>query len=263
MDSRSPKGDVCQLRLLRASLRTRCRNAFVNGGCIEGTHRAMPRTPHERAKGRTRPPSLPQPGTVRGAGGSRQGSRTRRIARFAATWRCPRRTGKEEIMKYEIKHRFTGKVLFSLETDSLKLCVEGAVKSKANLGGAYLRDANLGDANLVGANLRGAYLVDANLRGANLVDANLRGANLRGANIVGAIFGGAYLVDANLDGANLVDANLGGAYLRGAYLVDANLRDANLRDAYLVDANLRDANLGGANLRGANLGGANLRGANL
>src|SRR3990167_6415388 len=98
-------------------------------------------------------------------------------------------------MLFEIKNRFNGSVLFSLETESLKLCVEGAVKNKANLGGACLGDANLRD----------AYLRDAKLGGADLRDAYLRDANL----------GGAYL-----GGAYLRDANLGGAYLGGAYLGD-------------------------------------------
>jgi len=141
-------------------------------------------------------------------------------------------------VKIEIKHRFTGAVLFSLETESLKLCVEAAVKSEAYLRGAYLG----------GANLR-----DANLRGADLGDADLRDANLRGADLVGADLGGA-----NLVGANLGDAYLGDAYLRGADLGGANLGGANLRDA-----DLRGADLGGANLRGADLVGANLVGANL
>ena len=79
-------------------------------------------------------------------------------------------------MLFEIKHRFGGSILFSLETESLKLCLEAAVK-----GGAYLRGANLGS-----ADLRGAYL---------------RGANLRSANLDGAYLGGAYLRGANLDGA--------------------------------------------------------------
>ena len=41
-------------------------------------------------------------------------------------------------MKFEIKSRFDASVLFSLETDSFKLCVEAAVKSRANLYGADL-----------------------------------------------------------------------------------------------------------------------------
>ena len=100
-------------------------------------------------------------------------------------------------MKFEIKHRFSGAALFSLETESTKLCVEAAVNAGANLA-----DANLRGANLAGANLRGAYLADANLAGAYLAGANLRGA---------------YLTDANLAGAYLAGANL-----RGAYLTDAN-----------------------------------------
>jgi hypothetical protein len=89
-------------------------------------------------------------------------------------------------MKFEIKHRFTGSVLFSLECDSWKVCVEAAVKSGANLRGANLSDANLRGANLSGANLRDAYLRGANLSDANLSGANLRGADLRDANLRGA-----------------------------------------------------------------------------
>ena len=94
-------------------------------------------------------------------------------------------------MLFEIKHRLSGSVLFSLETESLKLCVEAAVKDGAYLRGAYLRGAYLGGAdldgaNLDGANLRGAYLRGAYLRGANLDGADLRGANLRGAYLDGA-----------------------------------------------------------------------------
>ena len=78
-------------------------------------------------------------------------------------------------MNFEIKHRHNGIVLFSVETTSLKRCVEAAVKS-----GADLRDADLGGACLRGAYLGGAYLGDADLHGAYLDDACLRGA--RGIN---------------------------------------------------------------------------------
>ena len=81
-------------------------------------------------------------------------------------------------MLFEIKHRYTGSVLFSLECGSLKLCVEAAVKSKADLQGAYLQGAYL-----KGADLQGAYLRWADLRGADLQGAYLRGADLRGARI--------------------------------------------------------------------------------
>ena len=114
-------------------------------------------------------------------------------------------------MKIEIKHRITGRVLFSLETESLKLCVEAAVRSIADLRGAYLRDADLRDAYLRGADLRDADLRDADLRGAYLRDADLRDA---------------YLRDADLRDADLRDADLRGADLRDAYLRDADLRGA-------------------------------------
>ena len=43
---------------------------------------------------------------------------------------------------FEIKHRFYGNVLFKLETKSIKLCIEAAVNSGADLTGAYLRGAD-------------------------------------------------------------------------------------------------------------------------
>ena len=94
-------------------------------------------------------------------------------------------------MKYEIKNRFTGDVLFALETASLKLCMEAAVTaranlSRANLSGAYLSGAYLSRADLSGANLSGAYLSGADLSGANLSGADLSRANLSGANLSGA-----------------------------------------------------------------------------
>ena len=61
-------------------------------------------------------------------------------------------------MKFEIRNRFSGKILFALETTSLKLCVEAAVGSCADLCGADLRDSDLRGADLGGADLRGAYL---------------------------------------------------------------------------------------------------------
>lgn len=85
---------------------------------------------------------------------------------------------------HQIKHRYSGKVLFLLECRSLKLCLEAAVKAKINLDGA----------DLAGSNLDGAFLNDARLYGASLV-----GASLVGASLVGARLYGADLVGANLD----------------------------------------------------------------
>ncbi len=129
----------------------------------------------------------------------------------------------------QIKHKFSGKVLFEYNGKNLKIAVEFAVSQGADLQGAYLR----------GADLQGADLRDANLQGADLRDAYLRDAYLRDANLQGADLQGAYL-----QGADLRDA-----YLRGADLRDANLQGADLRDAYLRDAYLRDANLQGAKIK--------------
>ena len=131
-------------------------------------------------------------------------------------------------MKYKIKHKIDGRILFSLKTTSMKLCVKAAVKSGADLAGA-----NLADANLAGANLAGVYLAGADLAGVYLADADLAGAYLRGANL-----GDAYLGDANLGDANLAGAYLRGANLRGANLVDADLAGADLAGAKGINYNL-------------------------
>ena len=91
-------------------------------------------------------------------------------------------------VKFEIKNRWTGSVLFEYEKENntLKDTVEKAIEEGANLEGADLRGANLEGAYLRGANLEGAYLRGANLEGANLEGANLEGAYLEGANLEGA-----------------------------------------------------------------------------
>ncbi len=87
---------------------------------------------------------------------------------------------------FEIRNRLSGTVLFKGKFGSLKICVETAVESDADLHDADLRDADLSGANLRGANLRDADLRDADLSGANLSGANLSGANLIGANLIDA-----------------------------------------------------------------------------
>ena len=121
-------------------------------------------------------------------------------------------------MKFEIKHGFSGAVLFSLETESMRLCLEAAVQARANLSGADLSGANLARADLSGANLAGADLSGANLARADLSGANLAGADLSGANLAGADLSGADLSGANLAGANLSGADLACADLAGADL---------------------------------------------
>jgi hypothetical protein len=104
-------------------------------------------------------------------------------------------------MIFEIKHRTTGSVLFSLECTSLKLCVEAAVSSKANLSSANLRSADLRSANLSSANLRSADLSSADLSSADLRWADLRWANLSSANLRSADLSSADLRWADLRSA--------------------------------------------------------------
>ena len=108
-------------------------------------------------------------------------------------------------MNIQIKSRVNDTVLFehNCENNSMRLTMELALKS--------------------GADLSRADLSGANLSGANLSGANLFGASLSGANLSGADLSGAYMSWANLSGAYLSWANLSNAYLSGADLSNANL----------------------------------------
>ena len=165
-------------------------------------------------------------------------------------------------MKFEIKNRFSGNIIFELETKSFKLCVETAVKYKVDLFGAVLSGADLSGANLFGANLYKVDLFGADLSGADLSGANLSWANLSWADLSGANLYKANLYKANLYKADLAWANLYKVDLFGADLSGAVLSWANLYKATLFGADLSGADLSGANLYKADLFGADLSGAN-
>jgi hypothetical protein len=86
-------------------------------------------------------------------------------------------------MKFEIKHRITKEIIFSLECESFKLCVEMAIKTKVSLRCADLSHANLSSADLSHANLRYADLRYTDLSHANLSSADLSHADLRHADL--------------------------------------------------------------------------------
>ena len=72
------------------------------------------------------------------------------------------------IMKlFEIKHRFSRKILFSFECESFKDCVKAAIKA--------------------GSNLRGSDLSCSDLRGSDLSCSDLSYSNLRGSDLSGSI----------------------------------------------------------------------------
>ena len=109
-----------------------------------------------------------------------------------------------------------GSVLFThtCKGNNIRLTLELAIKSRANLSGADLSRADLSDADLSRANLSGADLSRANLSDADLSRANLSRAYMSSANLSSANLSYADLSSANLSDANLSSANLSGAYLK-------------------------------------------------
>ena len=85
----------------------------------------------------------------------------------------------------QIRHRFTAAILFGLETDSMKRCVEAAVEARADLRGGKLLGADMVGADMRGAKLEGSDLRIADMRGADMAGANMRGADMRGADFPG------------------------------------------------------------------------------
>jgi hypothetical protein len=144
---------------------------------------------------------------------------------------------------FQIKHWWTGRILFEGQFDTMRLCVQaahggdavlrGAVLRRAVLRDAELSGAVLSDAVLSGADLRGAVLRRAVLRDAVLSGAVLSDAVLSGADLSGAVLSGAVLSGAVLSGADLSGADLSGAVLQGGCrATGAPLRRATRRDGY-------------------------------
>jgi hypothetical protein len=133
----------------------------------------------------------------------------------------------------EIKDRYSGRVLFETEAETLKGALEEAVISGVNLSCADLRNADLG----------GAYLANAQLSNADFSGANLFGIILDRATLIGTRF-------CNVD-------------LRYADIKSANLKKAVLRNSELICSCFLGSNLTRTDFQGSNLEGAELRGANL
>ena len=108
----------------------------------------------------------------------------------------------------KITKKFTNKIIFEDDSNTMKDCVINAISNGTDLRDAFIR----------GAYLRGADLSGVDLSGVDLRGAYLRGADLSGADLSGVDLSGAYLRGACLSGVDLRGADLSGAYLRGADL---------------------------------------------
>ena len=134
---------------------------------------------------------------------------------------------------FKIKDRYSGRILFETEAETLKDAVEEAVTlqvsltcadlRKADLGGGWLAQAELSCADLSGANLFGAILHRTYLTGTRLCNADLRYANFRYANLKKAVLRNSELTCTCFLGSNLTQADFRNSNLQGADLQDANI----------------------------------------
>jgi len=137
------------------------------------------------------------------------------------------------MLTYQIFHRWSGRLIATVEAETYPRALELAVA----------RGVRMLYADLKGVKLRGSCLAKGDFRGAELSHAELVGVNLE---------------KADLRAARLLDTDL-----RQAFLRTADLRQADLRGADLRAANLEGAHLVGADLRSALLTGARLDRATL
>lgn len=124
---------------------------------------------------------------------------------------------KKELLKFDVLNRWSGEVKFTAEIDcaadalpsvKMGLAVKWAIKSRADLAGAYLAGAylagaDLAGADLAGANLAGAYLARADLARADLVDGGQRSDGYR---FVGSIKDGLLMISAGCRYFAIADA---------------------------------------------------------
>jgi hypothetical protein len=97
-----------------------------------------------------------------------------------------------KMIKFDVLNRFSGAIQFTAEIDcadsephswKLRLAVQWAIKTGADLSDTDLSGADLSDTDLCGADLSGAKLRRAKLSGADLCDTDLSGADLSGAKL--------------------------------------------------------------------------------
>ena len=134
---------------------------------------------------------------------------------------------------FKIKDRYSGRVLFETEAETLRDALEEAVELQvkltcadlrnADLGGACLAQAQLSNADFSGANLFNATLWKATLIGTRFCNVDLRSSNIKYANLKKAVLQNSELICTCFLGSNLTQADLRSSNLEGADLQGANL----------------------------------------
>ena len=169
------------------------------------------------------------------------------------------------MIKYDIRHRYSRRVLCSAKIDCDESAPIGVKKGlavrRALENDDDLSDADLSYADLNNTDLRGINFSGVNLSNAYLSNSDLRGVNFSGANLSNANFGDADLMLANLSKTDLTDTNLRAANLKGVNAILANLSNAQLMCGDLSDANFKGADFRGADLRCVRLERCYIRGA--
>ena len=121
-------------------------------------------------------------------------------------------------MKIKIKHRYTGKVLFSCKATSIKEAVEKAIKAKADLRCSDLHGSDLRFSDLHGSDLRDSDLSDSCLIGSDLCHSCLRGSDLRHSRLRFSDLCYSDLRFSDLRHSDLLGSDMTGSNLRGSDL---------------------------------------------
>lgn len=109
----------------------------------------------------------------------------------------------------------TDRILFEGRFESMRECVEQAVKEGVNLDGVDMTGQNLACANLDDAQMCGARFFGANLNGANLSEGVFDNADFTGADFSYACFAVSSLMDVDFTGASFSVTDVTDAVIRG------------------------------------------------
>jgi hypothetical protein len=113
----------------------------------------------------------------------------------------------------QLKRINDDKVIYEGRYNSIRACVEDAIRQGETLDYIDLSGANLVNASLDGAKMRGASLKGANLSGANLSEADFRGSNFSEASLYNACFCWSNLASCNFHYAGFGATDISGAIL--------------------------------------------------
>ncbi len=153
-------------------------------------------------------------------------------------------------MKIEIKHRYSGQVIFTHEEDNNtpSITLQAAISANTSLDGAYLSNIRFGALDLTNANLSGIICSGV----------SFSGSNLKNVNFTDAVIEDSYFNYTDLTSANFTNAILKSSCARSAKFDYCNFKNSIVQYTDFTNASFRFALLDDADFTCTYLDGVDL-----